>query len=127
MIEMEQIIDMQDLRFQSKELQLSLGKIKIERKHINLKESILRFYFLFFASIVLIIFSLFPVLGINSNLNEVIYIASALIAVVFGLLAFDSSRKIKVDKEKKKRLDLLELEVKALMDETDLILTQNID
>ncbi len=124
---MEQIIDMQDLRFQSKELQLSLGKIKIERKHINLKESILRFYFLFFASIVLIIFSLFPVLGINSNLNEVIYIASALIAIVFGLLAFDSSRKIKVDKEKKKRLDLLELEVKALMDETDLILTQNID
>jgi Ca2+/Na+ antiporter len=124
---MEQIDEIQNLKFHRKELHLSLGKIKIERKHINLMESIIRFYFMFFASIILIIFSLFPAIGIKSNLNEAIFIATALMAVVFGMLAFDSSRKIKVEKEKKKRLDLLELEVTTLLDEADLILTQEIN
>lgn len=117
-------INSQILESREKELQTQLGILEIERKHIKIGERKLQFYVLFLISISMMVFAILPLFGYHLNVNDIIYVTFSMLSVVFGYLAIDSSKRLNVEKEKIKRLEILEFQLEQLSREAKEIITQ---
>lgn len=117
-------LNLQTLMSRENELRTQLGILEIERKHIRINEQKLNFYFLSLVAISLMVIAILPLFGYSMKIDNVINVAFSMLSLIFGYMAMQSSKRLLVDREKIKRIEILEFEIRQLLDETKEVLNQ---